>query len=108
MCVQVPLPGVDGDDLVLEVNALRSTDYYMPGPAYILQNGRVSQGITGFSLPSDEDYNVDYVFVSHHRTDNSPLHNWLWQEITCTIRDLRPEQPRKLRQRLAAGSVDNG
>ena len=105
------LPGqgsLEISHLMTAMEILRSTDYYMPGPAYILQNARVSQGITGLSLPSGDDYNVDYVFVSHHRTDNSPLHNWLWEEITCTIRDLRPEQPRKLRQRVAAGSVGHG
>jgi DNA-binding transcriptional LysR family regulator len=94
--------------LMTAMEILRSTDYYMPGPAYILQNQRVSQGITGLSLPAGDDYTVDYVLVSHHRTDNSPLHNWLWEEITCTIRDLRPEQPRKLRQRVPAGSADHG
>lgn len=91
--------------LMTAMEILRSTDYYMPGPAYILQNEGVCQGISGLSLPGEDDFSVDYVLVSHHRTDNSPLHNWLWDEITCTIRDLRPEQPRKLRQRVAAGSA---
>lgn len=90
--------------LMTAMEILRSTDYYMPGPAYILQNERVSQGISGLSVPGEEDFSVNYVLASHHRTDNSPLHNWLWEEITCTIRDLRPGQPRKLRQRVAAGS----
>ena len=43
--------------------------------------------------------------VAHQRTANSPMHNWLWEQISCTIRDLRPTQPRKLRQRIAAGST---
>ncbi len=79
----------------------------MPGPAYLMQNQALSQGITALGLPGDEDFTIDYVFVSHHRTDNSPLHNWLWEEITCTIRELQAEQPRKLRQRVSAGSVEH-
>ena len=58
------------------------------------------------SLPGTQDYSIDYVLVAHHRTDNSPLHNWLWEQITCTIRELRTTQPRKLRQRVAAGSAE--
>ena len=49
---------------------------------------------------------MDYVLVSHNRTANSPMHNWLWEQITSTIRELRPTQPRKLRQRVAAGSTE--
>jgi len=104
------LPGqgsLEISHLMTAMEVLRTSDYYMPGPAYILQNARISQDITALSLPGEEDYAVYYVLVAHRRTDNSPLHNWLWEEITCTIRDLRPDQPRKLRQRVAAGSADH-
>lgn len=90
--------------LMTAMEVLRSSDYYMPGPAFLTQNASISEGITALPFPGADDQSVDYVMVAHHRTSNSPLHNWLWEEISCTIRDLRPTQPRKLRQRVAAGS----
>ncbi len=91
--------------LMTAMEILRSTDYFMPGPAFLTQNDSISEGITALPFPGAEELSVDYVMVSHHRTANSPLHNWLWEQISCTIRDLRPTQPRKLRQRVAAGST---
>lgn len=44
--------------------------------------------------------NINYALLAHNRTDKSPLHNnWLWQQITCTIGELRSQQARKIRQR---------
>ncbi len=90
--------------LMTAMEVLRKTDYYMPGPAFLTQNASISEGITALPFPAARDQHVDYVMVSHLRTANSPMHNWLWDQISCTIRDLRPTQPRKLRQRIAAGS----
>ena len=89
------------------MEVLRSSDYCMPGPAFLLQNESISQGITARQMPGIGDRSVDYVLVAHQRTENSPLHNWLWEQITCTIRELRPTQPRKLRQRVAAGAEEH-
>ncbi|WP_240732843.1 LysR family transcriptional regulator [Halioglobus maricola] len=91
--------------LMTAMEVLRNTDYLMPGPAFLLQNESVSQGIAAQPFPDAGDLSVDYVLVSHNRTANSLMHNWLWEQITCTIRDLRPTQPQKLRQRVAAGST---
>ncbi|MEH6586553.1 MAG: LysR family transcriptional regulator [Halioglobus sp.] len=93
--------------LMTAMEVLRNTDYYMPGPAFLTQNESVSHGITALPLPRVNDISVDYVLAAHQRTENSPLHNWLWEEITCTIRELRPTQPRKLRQRVAAGAAQH-
>ncbi len=90
--------------LMTALEVLRSTDYFMPGPAYILQNEEAGKGIIALPVPQGEDFTVNYVLVGHNRTANSALHIWLWEQITCTIRDLRTPQPRKLRQRIAAGS----
>lgn len=89
--------------LMTAMEVLRSTDYYMPSPAFLVQNESLTHGITALPIAEAEGLNLDYVLVGHHRTENSPLHNWLWEQITCTIRELRPTQPRKLRQRVAAG-----
>ncbi len=88
--------------LMTAIEVLRNTDYYMLGPLYLTQNEKLSQGITALPLPSAVDFTVEYSLVAHQRTENSPLHNWLWGQISDTIRDLRPAQPRKLRQRVSA------
>lgn len=92
--------------LMTAMEVLRCSNYYMPGPAFLTQNDSISDGITALPLPGGEDLSVDYVLAAHNRTSNSPLHNWLWEQITCTIRELRPTQPRKLRQRVSAGSTE--
>jgi len=92
--------------LLTALEVLRHSDYVMAAPAYILQNEPATRGITAQPVPGNEDYSVNYALVAHRRTANSALHNWLWEQITCTIADLRTPLPRKLRQRVAAGSSD--
>jgi len=91
--------------LMTALEVLRHSDYFMPAPAYILQNEDASRGITALALPWVDQEPLSYALVAHRRTANSPLHNWLWEEMMCTIRDLRMPMPRKLRQRIPAGSV---
>ena len=93
--------------LLTALEVLRNTDYFMPGPAYILQNEGATRGITALPVPDGSNYQLDYVMVAHKRTANSPLHNWLWEQIRCTIRELRTPLPRKMRQRIIAGSGDS-
>jgi DNA-binding transcriptional LysR family regulator len=93
--------------LLTALEVLRVTDYIMPGPASILQNEGATHGICalpslGIGIPT-----INYALVSHKRTAQSPLHNWLWEQITCTIRDLRTPLARKMRQRVAARSTDS-
>lgn len=92
--------------LLTALEVLRNSDHVMPAPAYILQNEPATRGITAQPVPGNDDYSVRYALVAHRRTANSPLHNWLWEQITCTIAELRTPLPRKLRQRVAAGSSD--
>ena len=94
--------------LLTALEVLRHTNYFMPAPAYILQNEDATQGIAALPVPQAEDDSLNYALVAHQRTASSSLHNWLWQQITCTIRELRTTQPRKLRQRMAAGSNTAG
>lgn len=92
--------------LLTALEVLRTTDYTMLSPAYLLQNEGATRGITALSIPDSNDYSINYALVSHIRTANSALHNWLWDQITCTIRGLRTPLPRKMRQRVAAQSTD--
>jgi DNA-binding transcriptional LysR family regulator len=92
--------------LLTALEVLRQTDYFMPAPAYLLQQGNAAAGIKGRSMPEESTLTIDYALVSHKRTANSPLHNWLWDQITCTIADIRNSLERIARQRTTAGSTD--
>lgn len=93
--------------LLTALEVLRHTDYFMPAPAYILQNKDATRGITALPVPTSGTFNINYTLVAHMRTANSALHDWLWQQITCTIAELRTPQTRKMRQRFAAGRKDS-
>lgn len=71
--------------LLTSLEVLRTTDYFMPGPASILQNTAVTGGIIALPLPAGEEYTMDYMLVAHHRTASSPVHQWFWQQIVDTI-----------------------
>jgi DNA-binding transcriptional LysR family regulator len=100
-----PLGSLEISHLLTALEVLRHTDFFMPAPAYLLQQERATAGITGLTIPEDSKLSINYALVTHHRTANSPLHNWLWEQITCTIADLRAPLQRKLRQRITAGSA---
>ena len=102
-----PQGSLEISHLLTALEVLRHTDYFMPAPAYILQNEDATRGITALPVPRSDDYTINYALVAHNRTANSALHNWLWEQITCTIAELRTPQPRKMRQRFAAGSADS-
>lgn len=101
-----PLGSWETSHLLTALEILRSTDYVMPGPAFIMQNTATAAGICAHAIPDGANYTINYALVTHNRTLNSALHNWLWEQITCTIRQLRTPLPGKLRQRIAAGSTD--
>ena len=90
--------------LLTALEVLRHTDYFMLAPAYILQNEDATRGITALPIPRAGVFNINYALVAHNRTARSPMHNWLWEQITCTIRELRIDRPHKMRQRVTAGS----
>ena len=73
--------GFETSHLLTAIEVLRNTDYLMPAPPFLLGNPTVSYKIQALPLPPDIDYKVNYVLVKHQRTDNSPVHNWLWQQI---------------------------
>ena len=92
--------------LLTAFEVLRNTDYVMPGPAYILLNEGATSGICALPPLASGSPNINYALVAHNRIALSPLHNWLWDQITGTSRDLRTTLPRKARQRIQAGSPD--
>ncbi|MFT4520481.1 MAG: DNA-binding transcriptional LysR family regulator [Halioglobus sp.] len=91
--------------LLTALEVLRETEYFMPAPTYILQNDDATTGIVGLPLPAGADWSINYAMVAHQRTANSPLHCWLWDEITGTIRELRMPLEKKIRQRMKANGA---
>ena len=107
--VSTTMPLVNHPRGVLEISALlsalavlRQTDYFMPAPAYLLDQGRASAGIVGTAMPDGGKLNIDYVLLAHKRTANSPLHNWLWDLISCTVAELREVLSRKNHRTIAS------
>lgn len=86
--------GFETSHLLTAIEVLRSTDYLMPAPPFLMGNPTLSYKIQALELPPDIDYSIDYMIVRHRRTANSPLHNWLWQQVL----ELRDE----LREKLAS------
>jgi len=75
--------------LLTALEVLRHTDYLMPAPPFLLGNPTVGYKIQALSMPVDIDYHIEYMLVRHRRTQNSPLHNWLWEQILEVLTDLR-------------------
>jgi DNA-binding transcriptional LysR family regulator len=88
--------------LLTALEVLRQTDYFMPAPGFLLQQEDATAGIVGLQMPLGGGLNIQYALVAHKRASNSPLHNWLWDQITRTIRELRTPLQRKMRQRITA------
>jgi DNA-binding transcriptional LysR family regulator len=100
-----PLATLEISHLLTALELLRLSDYFLPAPAYLLQQDGATVGIAGLPMPPETQLDIHYALVTHKRTASSPLHNWLRDQITCTIRDTRTPIQRKLRQRIAAGST---
>ena len=63
-------------------------------------NPTLAYKIQALELPADVDYSIEYMLVRHRRTDNSPLHNWLWQQVL----EVRDEFTEKLASSALPGS----
>lgn len=101
-----PLGTLEISHLLTALEVLRQTDYFMPAPAFLLQQANATAGIVGLPLPRGGGLDIHYALVAHKRAANSPLHNWLWDQITRTTRELRTPLQRKMRQRIPATSAD--
>ena len=82
--------------LLTALEVLRQTDYLMPAPPFLLSNPTAAYGIQALPTPPELDIRIEHVLVRHRRSSNSPIHNWLWQEILAVLDELREgsAQPR--------------
>ncbi|MFK8048189.1 MAG: LysR family transcriptional regulator [Halioglobus sp.] len=77
--------------LLTSLEVLRTTDYFMPGPASLLQNTTVAEHLVALPLPAGGEYTMDYTLVSHRRTEGSAVHQWFWTQILDTLATLRTD-----------------
>jgi DNA-binding transcriptional LysR family regulator len=71
--------------LLTALEVLRNTDYLMPGPPMVLRNPTAAYKIQALPFPDIADYEVRSMLVRHRRTENSPVHNWFWQQLVDVI-----------------------
>jgi DNA-binding transcriptional LysR family regulator len=79
--------------LLTALEVLRNTDFLMPGPPFVLRNPTVGYKIQALPFPAEVTYKVEYMLVRHRRTEKSPIHNWLWEQILDVVTELRGSMP---------------
>ncbi|MDG0991940.1 MAG: LysR family transcriptional regulator [Luminiphilus sp.] len=75
--------------LLTALEILRETDFTLVCPAYLARNQGATRDVVALPLPQEEAQHVDYSLVAHRRTQASPVHQWLWNEIVDTVRGMR-------------------
>jgi DNA-binding transcriptional LysR family regulator len=80
--------GFETSHLLTAIEVLRFTDYLMPAPPFLLGNPTAAYKIQALPLPAEIDYQINYVLVRHRRTDNSAVHQWLWQQFVAVREEL--------------------
>ncbi|TQV72628.1 LysR family transcriptional regulator [Exilibacterium tricleocarpae] len=92
--------------LFTAMEVLRRTDCLMPGPPFLSQHPQISGGVVGLPLPLDTAVKINYMLVSHKRTDNSPAHQWLQQKILEIVETFSKERKRRLEDARHAYQTD--
>jgi DNA-binding transcriptional LysR family regulator len=75
--------------LLTALEILRETDFTLVCPAYLARNQGATRDVVALALPPEDAQYVDYALVAHRRTQASPAHQWLWNEIIDTVRGMR-------------------
>ena len=75
--------------LLTALEVLRETDYTLICPAYLARNEGATRDVVALPLPTEDAQSVDYTLVAHERTRHSAIHQWLWNEILDTVRNMR-------------------
>ncbi|MFO7550044.1 MAG: LysR family transcriptional regulator [Haliea sp.] len=103
MRVRHPQQGsLETSHLMTAMEVLRSTDYFLPGPAYVLQNSHATDGIVALPTPPGSEYTLKYMLVAHRRTSHSAMHCWLWDQVLDTIRAMAADNTAAQRVRYPA------
>lgn len=67
--------------LYTALEVVRRTDCMMIGPPFLSGFSQFGGGLVSLSLPDSVKAEIEYVLVSHERSNNSPIHNWLRDKI---------------------------
>ena len=70
------------------LEVVKRTDCIMPGP-FLATHPQLGEGITSFPVPleSEEDLQINFMLVSHQRSNNSLPHQWLCEQIVDLARN---------------------
>ena len=61
--------------LLTALEVLRTTDYLMPGPPFVLRNPVIGDNIQALPFPGTDNPALGYRLVRHRRTEKSAVHN---------------------------------
>jgi DNA-binding transcriptional LysR family regulator len=75
--------------LLTAFEILRETDYILFCPAYLARSDGATRDIVALPMPAEYAQTVEYTLVAHQRTQQSPVHQWLWDQIIDTVKTLR-------------------
>lgn len=64
------------------IEVIRRTDSVLLIPKVLALEKSITAGTTWLQFNPFSEFAINYALVSHMRTDNSPLHRWLADEIT--------------------------
>lgn len=67
--------------LYTALEVVRRTDCMMVGPPFLSSFSKLGGGIVSLALPDSVKASIEYVLVTHQRSDNSAIHNWLREKI---------------------------
>jgi len=67
--------------LYTALEVVRRTDCMMIGPPFLSGFSQFGGGLVSLPLPDSVKAEIEYVLVSHERSNNSPIHNWLRDKI---------------------------
>ena len=75
--------------LLTAFEILRETDYLLICPAHRARSEGATRDMGDLTLPVEMTFSVQYSLIAHRRTERSPIHQWLWQEIIDTVQSMR-------------------
>lgn len=80
--------------LYTAMEVVRRTDCIMMGPPFLTDFAQFGGGLMSLPIPTHQEVQINYVLVSHKRTENSPLHSWLAEKIVglSQLFNVEPEE----------------
>lgn len=77
--------------LFTAIEVVKRTDCIMTAPPFLANNAQLRTGIITLPLPEGSDMDINYMLVSHKRTENSAPHQWLQSKIMAIVEQFRSQ-----------------